>query len=482
MNAFHYLSEPVLLVDDEEAWLRSFSMALRSAGVSNIHTCSDSRETVAHVDSLAPALVLLDITMPHCSGEEVLRQLADAHPDVPVVMLTGTNDLETAVACMKEGAFDFYVKTTDTERLIGGVKRALELQQLRRENLRLRDGMLDDALANPEAFADIVSVSQKIWGVFKYLEAVSASPLAVLIAGETGVGKELFAKAVHNASGRAGMFVPVNAAGLDEQIFSDTLFGHVKGAFTGADTARPGLIEQAAGGTLFLDEIGDLDGAAQVKLLRLLQEGEYYPLGSDVARKSDARIVAATNYDLAALSDGGGFRKDLYYRLHTHRVAVPPLRERREDIGPLLEHFLDEAAGLLNKTRPTAPRELTSLLKTYHFPGNVRELRSMVLDAVTHHGGGILSMSRFREHICDVAPVTDVAPQSAAAVTYGEVLPTLKENAEFLVEEALRRADNNQAIAAEMLGISRQALNKRLRQAGDYTGAASDGRIRAFRW
>ncbi|MBX3180865.1 MAG: sigma-54-dependent Fis family transcriptional regulator [Candidatus Hydrogenedentes bacterium] len=464
MSPSQYLNEPVLLVDDEDAWLRSFSMTLRGAGIANVHTCNDSREALKYAERIPAALVVLDLTMPHFSGVEVLRQLSEARPDLPVVMLTGLNDLETAVACMKEGAFDFFVKTTETERLVGGVKRALELQQLRRENLRLRDGMLDDALAHPEAFADIVSVSQKIWGVFKYLEAVSASPLAVLITGETGVGKELFARAVHNVSGRPGKFVPVNAAGLDEQVFSDTLFGHVKGAFTGADGARSGLIEQAANGTLFLDEIGDLDGAAQVKLLRLLQEGEYYPLGSDTARKSDARIVAATNCDLKALSDVGAFRKDLFYRLHTHRVSVPPLRERREDIGPLLECFLDEAAEVLDKKRPTAPRELVSLLKTYHFPGNVRELKSMVMDAVTHHAGGVLSMARFKEHIRDVAPVAEVAPQPAAAVTFGEVLPTLKENAELLVEEAMRRADGNQAIAAEMLGISRQALNKRLKQ------------------
>ena len=467
MTAARHLAEPVLLIDDEEAWLRSFSMTLRAAGVSNIHTCADSREGTARALELSAALVILDLTMPHLSGMEVLAQLAEACPDVPVVMLTGVNDVGSAVACMREGAFDYYVKTTETERLVSGVKRALELQQLRRENSRLKESVLDDALAHPEAFEGIVTASQRVWGIFKYLEAVSASPMAVLIAGETGVGKELFAQAVHRVSGRGGRFVPVNAAGLEDQAFSDTLFGHVKGAFTGADSARPGLIEQAAGGTLFLDEIGDLDSSGQIKLLRLLQEGEYYPLGSDVARKSDARIVAATNRDLKALSDTGAFRKDLYFRLQTHRVVVPPLRERREDIAPLLELFLDEAAGMLQKKRPSAPRELTALLKTYHFPGNVRELRSMVVDAVTHHPGGILSMTRFKEHMQHLAPLHDPAPRPGAGVTFGEVLPTMKENTELLIEEALRRADGNQAIAAEMLGISRQALNKRLKQSGE---------------
>ena len=467
MTNAQYLTEPVLLIDDEEAWLRSFSMTLRAAGITNVHTCADSREGTAQAVSLSAALVVLDLTMPHLSGIDVLRQLAEACPGTPVVMLTGMNEIDAAVACMREGAFDFYVKTAETERLVGGVKRALELQQLRRENSRLKNGMLDDALQHPEAFDAIITASQRIWGIFKYLEAVSASPMAVLIAGETGVGKELFAQAVHRVSGRSGRFVPVNAAGLDEQVFSDTLFGHVKGAFTGADLARPGLIEQAAGGTLFLDEIGDLDAAAQIKLLRLLQEGEYYPIGSDVARKSDARIVAATNRDLRALCDTGVFRKDLYFRLQTHRVEIPPLRERREDVAPLLEYFLDEAAALLGKKRPSAPRELAALLKTYYFPGNVRELRSMVVDAVTHHPGGILSMARFKDHIRHVAPLAEIAPGPGAGVTFGETLPTLKENSELLIEEALRRADGNQAIAAEMLGISRQALNKRLRQAGE---------------
>lgn len=467
MKAVQHLSEPVLLVDDEEAWLRSFSMTLRAAGITNVHTCSEAREAASRASSLSVALVILDLTMPHLSGIEVLRQLADVCPDVPVVMLTGVNDVGSAVACMREGAFDYYVKTTETERLVGGVKRALELQQLRRENSRLKESVLDDALSHPEAFDAIVTASQRVWGIFKYLEAVSASPMAVLIAGETGVGKELFAQAVHRVSGRGGRFVPVNAAGLDEQAFSDTLFGHVKGAFTGADMARPGLIEQAAGGTLFLDEIGDLDIAGQIKLLRLLQEGEYYPLGSDVARKSDARIVAATNRDLKLLSESGNFRKDLYFRLQTHRVEVPPLRERREDIAPLLEYFLDEAAEMLQKKRPTIPRELVALLKTYHFPGNVRELRSMVVDAVTHHGSGILSMARFKAHVQHLPVLNEVSERSSASVTFGEILPTLKENTEILIDEALRRADGNQAIAAEMLGISRQALNKRLKQSGE---------------
>ena len=467
MTASQHLAEPVLLIDDEEAWLRSFGMTLRAAGITNVHTCADSREGAARAVELSAALVILDLTMPHRSGLEVLRELIEACPDVPVVMLTGMNDVGAAVACMREGAFDYYVKTTETERLVSGVKRALELQQLRRENSRLKDRMLEDDLAHPEAFDAIITASQRVWAIFKYLEAVSASPMAVLIAGETGTGKELFAQAVHRVSGRGGRFVPINAAGLDEQAFADTLFGHVKGAFTGADIARPGLIEQAAGGTLFLDEIGDLDSAGQIKLLRLLQEGEYYPLGSDVARKSDARIVAATNRDLQALCESGTFRKDLYFRLQTHRVVVPPLRERREDVAPLLEHFLDAAAEMLHKKRPSAPRELAALLKTYHFPGNIRELRSMVVDAVTHHPGGILSMSRFKEHIQHLAPIHEPAPRPGAGVTFGEVLPTMKENTELLIDEALRRADGNQAIAAEMLGISRQALNKRLKQSGE---------------
>lgn len=466
MSPSSYPESPVLLVDDEEAWLHSFTLSLRGAGITNVLTCSDSRKVPALLAANAVSTVALDLTMPHISGRELLPQILGEYPGVPVIIVTGLNDIDDAVACMKAGAFDYFVKSAETDRLVAGIRRAVEFYQLRREHSRLRDRLFTDDLEHPEAFAAIVSHSDRMSAIFRYLEAIAISPEPVLICGETGVGKELFAWAAHAVSGRAGDFVPVNAAGLDDHHFSDTLFGHMRGAFTGADAARKGLIETAQGGTLFLDEIGDLTLASQVKLLRLIQEQEYYPLGSDVAKKAEIRIVVATNRDLSEMSARDAFRKDLYYRLATHRIQVPPLRDRYDDISPLLDHFLEEAAAQIGKSTPSYPRELLILLANYSFPGNVRELRSMVIEAVTRHQGGILSMDAFKEHIraYSTSPVDIEASDCEPSTNFGETLPTLKEVTELLVDESMRRAEGNQAIAAQMLGITRQALNKRLQQ------------------
>lgn len=262
-------------------------------------------------------------------------------------------------------------------------------------------------------------------------------------------------------SGRQGEFIPVNVAGLDDNIFADTLFGHKKGAFTGADRARPGLVENAKAGTLFLDEIGDLPQASQVKLLRLVQEREYLPIGSDVTRKTDARIIAATNADPAHLGESEGFRSDLYYRLRGHHVHLPPLRERREDIPLLIDHFLRLACQ--QRRKPVVPAELIALLSGYAFPGNIRELQFLILDAASCTTGETLDIARISEHVAaHHADTPMMRTGDGATVQFGPELPTLKRVCAELVMEAMRRTGGNQAMAAGMLGVSRQALNKRL--------------------
>jgi DNA-binding NtrC family response regulator len=285
----------------------------------------------------------------------------------------------------------------------------------------------------------------------------------VLITGESGTGKELIAQALHALSRAGQSLVAVNVAGLDDSVFADTLFGHARGAFTGADAPRRGMVEAAGAGTLFLDEIGDLSLASQVKLLRLLQEGEYFPLGADQPRQSRARIVVATHQDLAGRQAAGSFRKDLFFRLRTHHLHIPPLRARKDDIPLLLDHFLEEAAGELGKKKPTPPRELPVLLAAYSFPGNVRELRAMVYDAVSAHQGGVLSMESFRRFIG--APPSAAGDPAEGTSPFAAVaeLPTLSGAVDLLVEEALRRAQGNQTIAARLLGISQPALSKRLK-------------------
>jgi DNA-binding NtrC family response regulator len=407
--------------------------------------------------------------MPHVSGEELLPVINADFPEIPVIIITGANDVETAVKCMKHGAFDYMVKPVEKSRLIGGVKRAIELRELQRENRLLKEHVLSDKLEHPEAFKEIITGSASMRSIFQYIEAIATSPRPVLITGETGVGKELVARAVHFLSHRQGDFTPVNVAGLDDNFFSDTLFGHREGAFSDAREPRTGLVEKASGGTLFLDEIGDLTTTSQVKLLRLLQDGEFFPLGSDVAKRSDARIMVATNQDLDNLQSTGKFRKDLYYRLCDHRIHIPPLRDRRKDLPVLVEHFIAKTSKILDKKKPTPPPELITLLSTYHFPGNVRELESMMYDAVSRHKSGKLSLAVFKDHITEKHPETRtdtraLTQKEHSMVAFPDQLPTLKQMEQLLIDEAMTRSNGNQSIAALSLGISRQALNKRLKK------------------
>jgi DNA-binding NtrC family response regulator len=328
----------------------------------------------------------------------------------------------------------------------------------------MRRHMLDDRLEHPAAFEAFVTQDKAMRAIFHYVEAVARGVQPVLVTGESGTGKELVARSLHLASGRRGELVAVNVAGLDDAVFSDTLFGHVRGAFTGATEARSGMVERAADGTLFLDEIGDLGPASQVKLLRLLQENEYYPLGSDRPRFMRARVVVATHHDLAARRDAGTFRKDLFYRLRAHHVHLPPLRERSGDIPMLLDQFLDQAAREFGKKKPTPPKQLAGLLATYAFPGNVRELRAMVYDAVGLHQGRVLSMDAFKRAIGD-RPADAPAAGAGSPNPFStlERFPTLADARELLVDEALRRAEGSQSVAARLLGISQSAVSRWLK-------------------
>jgi len=462
-------SLPILLVDDERPWLRSLSLALeRVAGLNNILTCQDSRQVLDILRREPVSLVLLDLNMPHLSGNELLVAIHQTYPDIPVIVISGLNQVDTAVKCMRLGAFDYFVKTTEEDRLLAGVLRALRIRQLQGENQKLKSSLLDNRQQHPEAFDRILTCSPQMQNIFRYVEAVAASCEPILISGESGTGKELIAQAVHQIACPEGPWVSVNVAGLDDNVFADTLFGHVKGAFTGADAARPGMIEQARGGTLFLDEIGDLSLPSQIKLLRLLQEGEFYPLGSDRPKRIQARIVVATNRDLASAQQEGTFRKDLFFRLRAHHIHLPPLRERHEDLPLLLGHFLDEAAAAFGKKRPTPPDELPTLLKTHNFPGNVRELRAMVFDAVSVHTGGKLSMNSFKTAMGVSQSNNERSEETTdMELNFPNPLPTIERTVRLLIEEALQRANGNQSIAAGMLGISRPALNKRIKKLDD---------------
>lgn len=467
MSILAHPTYPVLLVDDEKAWLNSLGLTLRANGISNIVSCTDSREVLCLLKKQQFSIVVLDLIMPYLSGEELLPEISSLYPELPVIILTGMDQVEIAVKCMRMGAFDYQTKVAENNRLVDSIQRAVDFSELRRENAQLKNLFLSNQLNQPELFTDIVTHNKKMHSIFKYMEAIAGSREPILITGETGTGKELVAKALHTLSNRTGEYVAVNIAGLDDTVFSDTLFGHTKGAYTGAIQTRSGLVAKAANGSLFIDEIGDLENSSQIKLLRLLQENEYLPLGSDVAKRTNARTIFATHKDIAELQNSANFRPDLFYRLRSHHIHLPPLRDRLDDLPILVDHFLAEAAKSQNKKQPAYPTELITLLGTYHFPGNIRELRSMIFDALSKHTSKMLSLDGFKSFIQSSSPLPSQQPSGAEETTpFSDMhqLPTIKEAGDFLVQEALKRANGNQSIAADILGLTRQALGWRLKK------------------
>ena len=462
---------PIIIIDDEEPIISSLTGVLRFGGISHILGIHDSRKALNVIRKNPVAIILLDLTMPHISGVELLPMIREEFPDLPVVIITGNTEISIAVDCMKNGAFDYLVKPAESSKLIATVRRAVEIMELRQENSILKNHLVSHELDNPDAFSDILTNSEKMNSMLLYIEAISSTAQTVLVTGETGVGKELVAAAIHRLSGRDGELVAVNVAGFDDNMFSDTLFGHKKGAFTGADGPRKGLIETAAGGTLFLDEIGDLGHQSQVKLLRLLESREYLPLGSDVKKKSSARVVVATNRDLNGAVESDDFRRDLYYRLSTHHVAIPPLRDRTEDLPILLHHFLGQAMEEFSIDGLVIPQELPKVLSRYSFPGNIRELKSMVFDAVSRSlmskkkgDGAVLPLEAFKDAVGVDFPESASGEDAGGLLTFHDRLPTIREATDLLVEEAMKRTDDKQTLAAQLLGISQQALSKRLKK------------------
>lgn len=459
---------PIFVVDDEQDVAEAIERTLVINGYNNIFSLSDSREVIKKLNQVGASLILLDITMPHLNGEELLEEITSSFPEIPIVMATARDSVEVVVKCMKKGAYDYIKKPLTTDRLLASISGALELRDLRRENKALRYQNKCEKPNNFECFSDVITRNTTMLALFRYIETIALSNQVVAITGETGVGKELIAKSIHMASGRKGKFVAVNIAGIDDEVFSDTLFGHVKGAYTGANISRGGQIKEAAGGTLFLDEIGDLSCSSQVKLLRLLQEKNYLALGSDAVRTCDARIVVATNRNFDDLVEQGTFRKDLYYRLNTHHVTVPPLRERFDDLPLLVEHFLQVAASEFGKKVLNVTPQIYPYLRNHSFPGNIRELQAIMFNAVSRQQGSHLGVDilhlvmqgQFRPKMVLENGKDDIIPN----ISFGPILPTIKEARELLSIEAIKRADGSVALAAKLLGVTRQALGQYLQR------------------
>ena len=465
----------LLIIDDEVDFRESIALYFLDSGFT-VFEASNGREGLEVFGRERPDIVFTDLRMPVMDGFEVISELTASSPETPLIVISGVGLVKEVIHAMRLGARDYLVKPIlDMDALKLVLMRALRENSLLKEIDSLKEKLLRGQLGHQDAFAPIKTQNPSMIATMQYLEAIALSAEPVLITGETGTGKELLAQAVHKISERRGSFVPVNVSGLDDQMFTDTLFGHVKGAFSGADQRRGGLLTQADGGTIFLDEIGDLCETSQIKLLRL-QEREFYPLGSDTPRRSDARIVAATNRDLRAMVRAGAFRQDLYYRLFAHQIKIPPLRDRDGDLALLLDCFLQDAAKAFDRKKPTCPPELCSYLAAYGFPGNVRELRAMVFDAVARHGHGVLSIDSFRKAIGSefhpAKPSSNPAkPSVVLRFRDEERMPTLDEAEAVLIGQALDLAGGNQGVAATYLGISRNALNKKIIRGRDQTAS-----------
>ena len=464
MTAAQIGNFPVLLVDDEPALLASGSLVLRSDGIEPVITCADSREVLALLAKQPVGTVVVDLSMPHVSGQALLAAIGERHPEIPVIVMTGNGELDTAIACMKAGAADYLLKPVEPARLCTTVRRTLADRSKTSEFVHIRETMLRTSAQVHPAFAGTITQSPAMITMFRYLTAIAPSPHPVLITGESGTGKQLVAEAIHAISGREGrLHSPgVGLFSSDDARFSDELFGHVRGAFTHAERARPGHVVQAGAGTLFLDEIGDVPSQSQKGLLELLQTGKFCHVGSDEALICRARIIAATNCDLQQAIEEGRFRRDLFHRLESYHVHLPPLRERLGDLPALVHHFVGQEAALLGKPSPQVPPALFQLLGSYDFPGNIRELQAMVRHALATHEGRTLSLQAFRDRMISgrgrTRPVTP-APDAGPPSWLPERLPTLKEVKALLIGEALRRAGGNQGVAADMLGLTRQAVS-----------------------
>lgn len=458
--------QTILVVDDDADFLNEVRLMLVSNNIRDVITLNNSGDLLKNLDQGGVGVLLMDWIMPGMTGAELLPIVVQRYPHIPVIVMTAVSDLQTVVGCIKLGAFDYITKPIDANRLLSSLSKAFQISELANQNRRLKRYLMGDSLSRPEIFDAILTINPRMQAIFKIVETMRGSYNPVLITGETGVGKELIARAVHRASGLKGQFVPLNVAGLDELMFDDTLFGHKKGAFTGARESRDGLIAKAQGGTLFLDEVGDMGPESQVKLLRLLQEREYYRLGSDALIKSDARIIAASNLDFDTLLEQGRFRRDLYHRLRGHHIHVPPLRERREDIPLLLDHFVQKSAKDAGRPVPTVTVEARQALAEYGFPGNVRELMNMVHHAVTSHDAATLTVQDFLG-----TPAPEGRSQRNLRIYRDrdfrmqmnyEEFPSLSVVEQMLIDEALRITGGSKAMAAELLGISRPTLNKKL--------------------
>lgn len=451
------IKQNILIVDDEQPQRVVLSGHLKRKGY-NIFEASSGNDAIKIANNNLIDIVFSDYKMPEMNGIELLKKIKENNPEIAVVIITAFGTIEDAVKAMKEGAFDYLTKPVDLDELEFIIKRISERQQLISENKILRE-----QLQEKNKISGLIAYSEKMQNVLNTALRVAESKATVLLRGESGTGKEVLAKAIHFSSMRKDKpFVAVNCAALNENLLESELFGHEKGSFTGAEKQRRGRFEIADGGTLFLDEIGDLPPATQVKLLRVLQEEQFERVGGTQTINVDVRVITATNKNIEQLIKEGKFREDLYYRINVVTILIPPLRERKDDIVHLVNHFIAKYLPETRKEKIEFSREAMDILMKYNFPGNIRELENIVHHSIVLARGDVISTSDLPEQVYNIS-----TENLLMGINENSTLPIQVDNLEkMLVTNALKKTGNNQLQASKLLGISERNLRYRLEKWG----------------
>ncbi len=440
----------ILIADDEKNIREGLGKALEMEGY-EVLLAEDGQEAFERVGDEEVDLVIADLKMPRMSGEELLRRLVDMHPTVPVIILTGHGTIESAVQAMRAGAFDFVTKPVNLDRFSLLVRRALSTREL-----VLQHRHMQEELDKRRSFTNIIGTSSQMKRIFEKIQQVAPTRASVLVTGESGVGKELVADAIHNLSGRKDRpFIKVHCAALSESLLESELFGHEKGAFTGAVSRRRGRFELANGGSIFLDEIGEIAPSVQIKLLRVLQEKTFERVGGEETIEVDVRVISATNRDLKNDIAVGNFREDLYYRLNVVNIDVPPLRERKDDIPLLAAAFIREFAKENNKPVEAIDPKARAALYAYSWPGNIRELRNCIESAVVMCKGTIIQLD-------DLPP--GITESDDSDVIRVEVGATLSKAEREVIRRTLLHYNGNKSKTSEVLGIGRKTLHRKIKE------------------
>jgi DNA-binding NtrC family response regulator len=458
------VKKPRVLIIDDEAGIRSILSKLLTKSGYDVQVAESGESGLDIYAQFMPAVILLDLKMPGIDGIEVMEVLDKRlSADCKTIIMTAHGEVRSAVEAMKKGAFDYLEKPFDNDELLVIISRAVEMVTLKR-----RVKQLEDQLEETYRFENIVGVSDKMKSTFALMHKFAGTDGTVLVCGESGTGKELIVRAIHQASKRkSGPFIVVNCGAIPSNLIESEFFGHEAGSFTDAKELRIGKFESANGGTLFLDEIGELTLQAQVKFLRVIEEGTFSRVGSNKPIAVDVRVMAATNCDLATMVEEGKFREDLYWRLNVLSLNICPLRQRKEDIPLLVEHFLERYATPLGVEPPNVSEKVLELLMAYEWPGNVRELQNCLYSAMTIAGGSTIEPADLPRRIYSDSEPSEVTSMISGRISLAETAAQATAKAEQeAINMALLETGGNREKAAELLGIGRKTLYRKLRQYG----------------